>query len=467
MKSNLQSSVFPTVITDPELEKNVLGSILSHTRALEEVRPLLCPECFSTTMHQDVYKAILSLAEKCEPVDMQTAHTEMKRLGTAEKLTAYHLAEMCNAWSPHYYNNALVINELHVRNKAWVLAQNLSKKAGDLTFDIGNTVEEVSSGLAGIFDTPASGITNMKEAGEMLYTRYIDKNVAGTANLTGTPTGFSKFDQLSGGLQPGNLVIVAGETSQGKTSFATAIVTSAAHAGHPVAFYSMEMTATELFARIAAGSTNIPSRHYLHGKLNANQLREHDKAFRQLCGLPIYFDDKSTSNIDVILASIRVMALRKGIRGVVVDYLQILNVNMKGINKEQQMGEVTRRLKNLAKELGIWIIALSQLNRDDKNHLPALNRLRDSGQIAEAADIVILLYRPAVYRQPYPKPFHKVSVLNTALVDIAKGRNIGQSRFIVGFDPSVTRFYNLNHIPTITPDEMQKLQEEEEGDQPF
>ena len=141
------------------------------------------------------------------------------------------------------------------------------------------------------------------------------------------------------------------------------------------------------------------------------------------------------------------MKIKHDIDGAVIDYLQILNVNMKGANKEQQMGDVARRLKNLAKDLDIWIIALSQLNRDNLNPVPTLARLRDSGQIAEAADVVILIYRPEVKDKPYPDEFKNVSTKGTAMIDIAKGRNIGLLKFICGFDASTTRFYDLDCVP--------------------
>ena len=144
------------------------------------------------------------------------------------------------------------------------------------------------------------------------------------------------------------------------------------------------------------------------------------------------------------------MVIKYGIKGVIVDYLQILNVNMKGANKEQQMGDVARRLKNIAKELDIWVIALSQLSRDNQNPIPSLTRLRDSGQIAEAADMVILIYRPEIYGKKYPVEFSEMSTEGTAMIDVAKGRNIGLMKFIVGFDARTTNFYELGEVKEVT-----------------
>ena len=145
------------------------------------------------------------------------------------------------------------------------------------------------------------------------------------------------------------------------------------------------------------------------------------------------------------------MVYRNHIKVAVVDYLQILNVNMKNVNKEQAMADAARRCKNLAKELNICIVLLSQLNRDRDNPQPSMARLRDSGQIAEAADVVLLIYRPEVYgsRYKYPDELSKVSTEGTAMLHVCKGRNVGTFRFVVGFNASLTQFYQLDTMPQV------------------
>ena len=207
------------------------------------------------------------------------------------------------------------------------------------------------------------------------------------------------------------------------------------------------MKKEQITARILSMESGVPANEIMYSRLSESQLQSVDKGIGKISGKGIYFDDRSTSNIDTILSSIRHMKLKFGIDGAIVDYLQILNVNMKGANKEQQMGDVARRLKNLAKELDIWIIALSQLNRDTMNPVPSLARLRDSGQIAEAADIVVLVYRPEVKNNCYPDEFANVSTIGTAMIDIAKGRNIGLLKFICGFNALTTCFYDLETVP--------------------
>lgn len=209
----------------------------------------------------------------------------------------------------------------------------------------------------------------------------------------------------------------------------------------------MEMRKEQIASRLASIESGVPANQIMYSQLTSSQLESFDKGLARLLHLPIYFDDNSTSNIDSIINSIRYMKRKYDIDGAAVDYLQILNVNMKGANKEQQMGDVARRLKNLAKELDIWIIALSQLNRDKDNPVPSIARLRDSGQIAEAADMVMLIYRPEVKGKSYPGEFSHVDTKSTAMIDVAKGRNIGIMKFICKFDAPTTHFYDLQDIP--------------------
>lgn len=228
------------------------------------------------------------------------------------------------------------------------------------------------------------------------------------------------------------------------TSLALSMAYNAIQTGAKVAMYSMEMTNEELGARLLSINSGVSSSEILYSsRLGEEKLKSLDYSAGVIKYDNMYFDDNSTSNIETILVSIRSMKIKHNISGAVVDYLQILNVNQKNSNKEQAMGDVARRLKNLAKELGIWIIALSQLNRNSDNPVPNLNRLRDSGQIAEAADLVIFVYRPEYYGKAFPEPFENIAVEDKAMIDIAKGRNVGTARFVCDFHKKTTFFSDI------------------------
>jgi replicative DNA helicase len=359
------------------------------------------------------------------------------------------IVDISGCFSVDYYEHALNIHEKFVRRELWKIGTRISldvfslKETSELIFSLQKEIEGINTGIS------SSETHTLKDAIKGVY-KQIDSNLKGEY-LTGTDTGFSEINRASGGLQKSDLIIIAGETSQGKTSLALSIVDRAAKSGNPVAIYSMEMKKEQCAARLLAINSGIPSNHILYSKIDENYLEVIDRGVQKIYNLPIYFDDRSTSSIDTIIASIRSMKVKYGISGAVIDYLQILNVNTKTQNKEQAMGDVARRLKNLAKELDIWVIALSQLNRDSQRPIPNLNRLRDSGQIAEAADIVMFVYRPEVYGKYFPEPFANRQTKGAAMIDIAKGRNIGLLKFICGFSEKTTKFYELGGSEEIPP----------------
>jgi replicative DNA helicase len=235
---------------------------------------------------------------------------------------------------------------------------------------------------------------------------------------------------------------------------ALSMIINAAKSGAGIALFTLEMRDSQLVSRMLGAESGVPSTSIMYSKLDEQDFRKLDIGIGKLSGKRIYFDERSTSNIDTIISSIRTLKKRYDIEGVVIDYLQVLNVNMRGSNQEQQMGDVARRLKNLAKDLNIWVIALSQLSRDNQNPEPTMNRLRASGQIAEAADIVCLVYRPEEYSKRYSGELSDKETKGTAMLHFAKGRNIGTMKFICGFERTTQKFYELDDVPvsTDTPD---------------
>ena len=437
MEANIQ-------LRDEDAEKIVLGTIITERNALEEVRELLSEESFYIPFHQQIYKAVLQVSSSGARPDIITVKNKLVANGERFELAEYmRIVSNCTF---DLYQYAARLHDLTIRRKFWNIGQYLVSNSYSEAEDILDVTNSVSDELASLFKSSSTTITTINDGLESVY-GMINDNLAVNKPLTGTPTGFEKIDVKSGGLQKSDLIIIAGETSQGKTSLAVSIMRNAAYYGAKVAMYSMEMKKEQITARILSMESGVPANQIMYSRLTDSQVQAIDKGIGKISGKGIYFDDRSTSNIDTILSSIRYMKIKFGIDGAIVDYLQILNVNMKGANKEQQMGDVARRLKNLAKELDIWIIALSQLNRDTMNPVPSLARLRDSGQIAEAADVVMLVYRPEVKNNSYPDEFSNVSTRGTAMIDIAKGRNIGLLKFICGFNALTTCFYDLETVP--------------------
>lgn len=437
-------------LNDQACEKFVLGSIMTERDAFHKVSQILTEDCFYKPFHKAIYKAVAYLVSDGRRPDVITVKARLEAMGEAFDLM--ELMNISGFYTFDVYQHAARLFDLSVRRKFYQIGQFLIANSISEAEDIVDVTNQANDQLAGLFSSSESGVATIKDALQGVY-EQISRNLSQGGGLTGTPTGFERIDEKMGGLQKSDLIIIAAETSQGKTSLATSIVKNATQSNAKVAFYSMEMKKEQLAARLVAMESGVPSNMLLYAPLTPSQMQCANRGIGKMEGRSIYFDDRSTSSIENILSSIRYMKLKHGIDGVVVDYLQILNVNMKASNKEQQMGEAARRLKNIAKELDIWVIALSQLSRDQVSHVPSLSRLRDSGQIAEAADVVMLIYRPEVYNANYPEEFRSVSTKNTAMVDIAKGRNVGLMKFICGFDPQTTCFYDLSEVPIKPPNQ--------------
>ena len=417
----------------------VLGTIITESNILDEIRDILPADAFYITKNKEIYQCALDISDRGEHVDIITVVNECQKKKI--DVTAFDVAQLQQNYSPIINDHIGILVEKYRRRKLFEIGAILQSNSYSEVNGISEVLSEVKEKLDGLFTSSRESVYTIRDAVQSVYDN-IDKNLRGSSSLTGNPTGFTLLDKRSGGLRTSDLVILAADSSQGKTSFAIKL---AMNCGCPVAFYSMEMKKEQIAARMMSIESGVPANEILFSKLDSGRIQQIDKGVSRVIENPIYFDDRSTSNIETILASIRMMKIKYGIKGAVVDYLQILNVNMKGSNKEQQMGDVARRLKNIAKELDIWVIALSQLSRDNQNPVPSLTRLRDSGQIAEAADMVVLIYRPEVYGKKYPEEFSSKASEGTAMIDVAKGRNVGLMKFLVGFDAKTTNFYELDN----------------------
>lgn len=268
--------------------------------------------------------------------------------------------------------------------------------------------------------------------------------------VTGIRTGLSQFDKHTGGLQGTDLIIIAAETSQGKTSLALSIAFNAAvNNSAKVAIFSMEMSDIQITARLTAMQTGISSKKLLFHPLTHYDWGVFSMKIGTLPNADIYIDDCSSSNIDYIISGIKVAQMQHGIKVAIVDYLQLVKDGTKR-SDESEIASNVRRFKNVAKELNITVILLSQLRRES-NPKPTINRLRGSGQIEEAADIAMLIWRPEYYGiQQYEDT--DLSVNGTAEVIIAKGRNYGVGKFWLNFNSEITYFSNIQYNDSRTED---------------
>lgn len=431
-------------ITDPHCERAVIATLTANPDDFFAVRDLLSPELFTEPDLRAIYNATAAIYAQGHSADLTTIAARLKTDGST--LTFTDLVRLSIDFRPitDIGSHVLLLRDLAGRRRLWSAAQNLVKAASSPIDDPYAAASRACKEITEAFGENNRSVTTLTDTYPKLQKQMLlNRDLANADRCYGTPTGFPQLDRR-GGLTPPALVIVGAQTSQGKTSFALALTLSAIKAGHPVAFFSLEMTDIELSARLSAMLSGIPSSDILYRSLDITRIRRIDEGVATVDGNLLLFDDRSTSSIENIISSIRRLHARHGIKGAVVDYLQL--VTMAGAtrkSREEITGEIARMLKNLAKELDIWIIAISQLARDRQNPLPSMSRLRNSGQIEEAADIVILIYRPEDGLR-FPAPFENTPTQGHAWIRIGKGRNIGVFDFICRFDPSTTTFSPLD-----------------------
>jgi replicative DNA helicase len=276
--------------------------------------------------------------------------------------------------------------------------------------------------------------SNFIEIGKIVDEVQQDMALLQQGITTGIKTGFSYFDTMTGGLQKTDLVIIAAEPSQGKTSLALNI---AEYSPAKVAIISMEMGEKQLVQRMICSIAEIPKQQIMRPNPHYEDVAKFNAAAEVMRNKMILLADIKNSDISNIVGMVRAAVMRYSVEYVIIDYLQLIH-NKATNSREQEIGGIARTLKNLAKELNIPIVVLSQLNRNTDSY-PTLRRLRDSGQIEEAADIVWFIYRPEEYRI---KEFDGEPTANLAIQIIAKGRNYGTGFFKTEFKRGITKFFN-------------------------
>ena len=440
-----------TLVNDSHCEQQVLGTLLCYPSLYHDVSDLLSEEMFYNPTHALVYKAIHTLMEQGDNADCFNTHAWLNSHEPNSGADMAVLTEMMDIviTTSQLSDQCLRLKNLWQRRQLWKIGQRLVMAGYSEVAETHDIKQKAIEAVAAIDEQPSSAIVCADEVLDQLRS-IVEGNLTGVKQ-SGIPTGFRWLDD-KGGLQRSDLVVIAAEFSQGKTSLAIDFCVNAARAGHPCVFYSTEMMNHQLMARVIARHCGLPSRVIIQEKLQPQQMKSYDDADTIVRGLPVYFDDTATISVERIIASIRVMARKKKVEVAFIDYLQVLQSNERNRsqNEEQFYGIVSRRLKNLAKELNICVVLISQLSRDKKTFQPTLARLRGSGQIAEAADSVLLIYRPGQYDTHYTGIYRDIDPEGTALISLAKGRNVGTGDFICGFNPATTHFFDLSVLPKVT-----------------
>jgi len=428
-----------------DLEEVVLGAILLESKVLDEIAGDLQPELFYKEQHQVICEAVLSLWNGHKPVDILTVFEELKRLEKVEIAGgAYYVNGLTNRVTSTVNTSyhLQIIRQKYMQRELIRLSSDMIRESFDDTSDVIELINRVQDELFKLISKGTSGLRHISDGIKQVL-GIIDRNSSGESHITGVPTGFRFFDNFSAGLQPGDLIVIAGETSQGKTALGLNIAVNAGvFYKKRINIYNYEMGEAQISARMMAVASEISSKDMMMGRLRIDDISQIHSRISGLINSQIYIDDCRENSLDYLLNSIRKSKIKDGIDLVIIDYLQL--IKGEGRKRNEMIGEIANRLKMEAKTLNIPIILLSQLARA-ADPTPSIARLKESGDIENAADIVWLLWRPDYYKRDDVEVLGRhFNTEGISVHDIAKGRNIGNTEFILDFNPKLTKFSNFS-----------------------
>jgi replicative DNA helicase len=451
---NLSNYVFGKV--QPQaipLEEAVLGALMLDRDALPMVMDALRPESFYLEAHQHIYRAIIRLFERSNPVDLLTVTEELRSAGDLDKMGGpYYLVELSNrvASAANIEYHARILAQKHIQRELISVSTKTIKNAYEDTTDVFDLLDDAEKGLFAITQN------NLSRSYESMGTlsgkvlKMIEEVSKKTDGLTGVPTGFTDLDRLTSGWQPSDLIIVAARPGMGKTSFVLAVALNAARDFNKgVALFSLEMASTQLVQRLISMEAEISGSKMRNGKLEDYEWQQLQSTVEKLNTVPIFIDDTPAINIFELRAKCRRLKQQHDIQLIIIDYLQLMTgggESTKNGNREQEISSISRALKSLAKELSVPVIALSQLSRAVETRggskRPQLSDLRESGAIEQDADIVSFIYRPEYYQ--ILEDENGQSLKGVAEYIIAKHRNGALDTVKLKFTDNFAKFGNLD-----------------------
>ena len=436
----------------PELEMAVLGALMLEKEALTSVIDLLKPESFYKDSHQRIYRAIIRLFDKSEPIDQLTVVHELREMGELEACGGpFYVANLTlkvnSAANVEYH--ARIITETAIKRELIRISSDIQRDAYEDTTDVFKLLDDTESAL---FEVSESNIRKNFDDMRSLMGKAI-KELEEKKNqkdgLTGVPTGFTALDRVTSGWQPSDLVIIAARPGMGKTAFVVSAMRNAAvEFKRPVAIFSLEMSSLQLVNRLISAEAELDSDKIKKGTLADHEWQQLNHKITDLSAAPIYIDDTPALSIRELRTKCRRLRSQKDVQLIIVDYLQLMsgNTDGRGGNREQEIASISRALKGIAKELNVPVLALSQLSRSVETRggekRPQLSDLRESGSIEQDADMVIFLYRPEYYGLDQDAEGN--STQGVGEVIIAKHRNGSLETVQLKFIGRFTKFADLD-----------------------
>ncbi len=405
-----------------EAEEAVLGSLLIDPEALFRVSPFLKGEDFYIQKNTWIYEAILAIHERRDPIDFVTLCDELERRGQLEEIGgAAYITRLINAVPSaiHVESYGHIVEQAAIRRRLIGAASQIAQLAYQEAEDVDQTVDQAEQAL---FSVSQRRITRDLAPIQEVLGRYYDRIqylVDHQGEPLGIPTGFADLDRLLGGLQRSDLILIAARPSVGKTSLCLSIARNAARYGQHVAIFSLEMSAEQVVQRLVSAETQIDAQQLRLGRLAGDEMALFAQAIGVLADLPVFIDDTPSISVLQLRAKARRLHAEHGLDLILVDYLQLMSGDVRSENRVQEVSYISRSLKAVARELGLPVVAASQLSRaveqrSDKR--PVLADLRESGSLEQDADVVMFIYRDELYH-PETEKQHIADII------VAKHRN--------------------------------------------
>lgn len=389
-----------------EAEQSVLGGLLLDNNAVLITSDILAPQAFYRSSHQKIYEGMLYLSQRREPIDLITLTDYLKQKDILEEVggvsfIAYLVDSVPTAANIKHY--AKIVKEKAILRAIISAATDMMVSAYE-TEDVAEILDTVQRRILSLTLTQDSPIRDMREVMKEAC-ESIEALANNPSHLIGVPSGFERIDNIFCGFRPGELIVLAGRPRMGKSALAKCIAESAGLQNMPVAVFSVEMSALQCGKRHLAGVGKIESNKIRSGKLTGNNWRKLSGAAEKLSDLPIYFDDSGFQTDATIMARARRLKAEKGLRLIIVDYLQLVRCSEKKYTREAEVATISGNLKAMSKDLQVPVICLAQLNRacENEKRRPMLSDLRESGAIEQDADIVAFVHREHEYDYTKPK----------------------------------------------------------------
>jgi replicative DNA helicase len=384
-----------------DAEKALLGALMLRKEAIYDIEDMITPDTFYSDKHRIVFQAILKLHTKSEPVDLLSLSTKLEELGQLEQVGGRsYLADLVESVpaSTNVKHYAKLLEKKEIQRKLI----NTGEYVSELGFaegegEIEDILDQAEKKIFGVTNVPrGQKFISIKHSLEETWAQ-IEKLQDSDGELRGVPSGFPALDNMLAGFQKSDLIILAARPSVGKTTLALDIARNAAvKHGVAVGIFSLEMSASQLTQRMLSAHSKVDAWKLRTGKLSADQeFQALSEALATLSKAPIYIDDQAGNNITKMKAAARRLKSEHDLGLIVIDYLQLMNTNKNYDNMVNQVTEISRSLKGLARELDVPVIALSQLSRavESRGGKPRLSDLRDSGSIEQDADVVMFIHR--------------------------------------------------------------------------